>query len=76
MAGSEQSPKIDSERSNIGNQILTGLKRLKAKHNLIGDVRSKGLLPGMELAKDRGRKEPATSECAQVLGDGIIAWET
>jgi alanine-glyoxylate transaminase/(R)-3-amino-2-methylpropionate-pyruvate transaminase len=50
-----------------GNQILAGLECLKAKHNLIGDVRGKGLLLGIELVKDRVTKEPATAECAQVL---------
>jgi alanine-glyoxylate transaminase / (R)-3-amino-2-methylpropionate-pyruvate transaminase len=52
---------------NIGNQIATGLKRLKEKHNIIGDVRGKGLLLGIELVKDRKTKEPAKGECAEVL---------
>src|SRR5438270_1103551 len=51
----------------IGNQIFGGLEGLKAKHSLIGDVRGKGLLLGIELVKDRATKEPATAECAQVL---------
>ncbi len=51
----------------IGNHILAGLEKLKAKHNIIGDVRGKGLMLGIELVKDRTTKEPAKSECAQVL---------
>src|SRR5579871_2498692 len=51
----------------IGNHILAGLEKLKAKHNIIGDVRGKGLMLGIELVKDRATKEPAKSECAQVL---------
>ena len=51
----------------IGNYVLAGLERLKAKHSIIGDVRGKGLLLGIELVKDRNTKEPATAECAQVL---------
>jgi alanine-glyoxylate transaminase / (R)-3-amino-2-methylpropionate-pyruvate transaminase len=51
----------------IGNQIATGLNRLKEKHNIIGDVRGKGLLLGIELVKDRTTKEPAETECAEVL---------
>jgi alanine-glyoxylate transaminase/(R)-3-amino-2-methylpropionate-pyruvate transaminase len=51
----------------IGNQILTGLKKLKDKHPIIGDVRGKGLMLGIEMVKDRTTKEPATAECAAVL---------
>ena len=59
--------KLQPNALKIGNQIFAGLERLKAKHNLIGDVRGKGLLLGIELVKDRGTKEPATSECVRVL---------
>src|SRR6266513_2511079 len=51
----------------IGNHLLGGLNVLKEKHNLIGDVRGKGLLLGIELVKDRGTKEPAKAECAEVV---------
>ncbi len=51
----------------VGGVIMAGLKRLKAKHNVVGDVRGKGLLLGMELVKDRATKEPARAECAQVV---------
>jgi alanine-glyoxylate transaminase/(R)-3-amino-2-methylpropionate-pyruvate transaminase len=59
--------KLQSNALKIGSRILVGLERLKAKHNLIGDVRGKGLLIGIELVKDRATKEPATNECARVL---------
>jgi alanine-glyoxylate transaminase/(R)-3-amino-2-methylpropionate-pyruvate transaminase len=51
----------------IGRQIIDGLNHLKEKHSLIGDVRGKGLMLGIELVKDRRSKEPAKEECAQVL---------
>jgi alanine-glyoxylate transaminase/(R)-3-amino-2-methylpropionate-pyruvate transaminase len=59
--------KLQANALRIGNQIVAGLECLKAKHSLIGDVRGKGLLLGIELVKDRATKEPATAECAQVL---------
>jgi len=59
--------KLQANALKIGKQIFAGLECLKAKHNLIGDVRGKGLLLGIELVTDRATKEPATSECAQVL---------
>jgi alanine-glyoxylate transaminase/(R)-3-amino-2-methylpropionate-pyruvate transaminase len=51
----------------LGQKILAGLNKLKEKHNLIGDVRGKGLMLGIELVKDRQSKEPAKEECAQIL---------
>src|SRR5256884_5336048 len=59
--------KLQANSLKIGNRILAGLNELKAKHQLIGDVRGKGLLLGIELAKDRQSKEPAKEECAQVM---------
>ena len=51
----------------LGNYILAGLRQLQSKHQLIGDVRGKGLMLGIELVKDRATKVPATAECAQVV---------
>ena len=59
--------KLQANALQIGSRILAGLESLKAKHRLIGDVRGKGLLLGIELVKDRATKEPATAECAQLL---------
>jgi alanine-glyoxylate transaminase / (R)-3-amino-2-methylpropionate-pyruvate transaminase len=51
----------------IGNYILAGLNKLKEKHKVIGDVRGKGLMLGIEMVKDRVTKEPASAGCAAVL---------
>jgi len=59
--------KLQENALKIGNRILTGLNQLKEKHNLIGDVRGKGLMLGIELVKDRQSKEPAKEACAQIL---------
>ena len=59
--------KLQENALKIGNQILAGLNQLKEKHKLIGDVRGKGLMLGIELVKDRQSKEPAKEECAQIL---------
>src|ERR1043165_22521 len=59
--------KLQANALKIGNQILAGLEGLKAKYDLIGDVRGKGLLLGVEMVKDRATKQPATSQCADVL---------
>jgi alanine-glyoxylate transaminase/(R)-3-amino-2-methylpropionate-pyruvate transaminase len=59
--------KLQENSLRVGNHLLTGLNELKQKHNLIGDVRGKGLMLGIELVKDRRTKEPAREECAQIL---------
>jgi len=45
-----------------GEYLLNGLFQLVDKHKLIGDVRGKGLMIGIELVKDRVTREPATIE--------------
>src|SRR5215468_5484597 len=59
--------KLQENSLKIGGYILAGLEKLKSKYNVIGDVRGKGLMLGIELVKDRTTKEPAKAECAQVL---------
>ena len=59
--------KLQANSHAMGNYLISGLQRLKEKHSVIGDVRGKGLLLGIELVKDRATKEPARAECAQVL---------
>lgn len=59
--------KLQGNSLTIGNRLLAGLNQLKEKYKLIGDVRGKGLLVGIELVKDRQSKEPAKEECAQIL---------
>ncbi len=59
--------KLQENSLKIGRQISDGLVRLQEKHNIIGHVRGKGLMLGIELVKDRKTKEPAKAECAQIL---------
>jgi alanine-glyoxylate transaminase/(R)-3-amino-2-methylpropionate-pyruvate transaminase len=59
--------KLQENSKRLGAHILAGLEKLKARHRIIGDVRGKGLMLGIELVKDRATKEPAKAECAQVL---------
>jgi alanine-glyoxylate transaminase/(R)-3-amino-2-methylpropionate-pyruvate transaminase len=51
----------------MGNHLLAGFNKLKEKHKIIGDIRGRGLLLGIEMVKDRSMKAPASAECVQVL---------
>jgi 4-aminobutyrate aminotransferase-like enzyme len=42
------------------------LQDLALKHQIIGDIRGKGLMIGVELVKDRASKEPAVEETTRV----------
>ena len=59
--------KLQENALTMGGIILSGLQKLKAKYKIIGDVRGKGLMLGVEMVKDRVTKEPAKAECGQVL---------
>jgi alanine-glyoxylate transaminase / (R)-3-amino-2-methylpropionate-pyruvate transaminase len=51
----------------LGTYILAGLERLKARHKVIGDVRGRGLMLGIEFVKDRTTRQPGREECAQAV---------
>ena len=51
----------------VGEQLLDGFRLLKEKYKLVGDVRGRGLMVGMEFVKDRKTREPATAETAEIF---------
>src|SRR5476649_2179464 len=43
----------------LGEYMMNALRELQQKHEIIGDVRGKGLMIGVELVRDRKTKERA-----------------
>ena len=61
----------------MGERLMANLEALKAKHEVVGDVRGKGLFQGAELVKDRVTKEPVDEKLAQrvvaeVYAQGVL----
>src|SRR5450755_3332486 len=51
----------------VGNHMLKRMADWPAKHRLVGAVRGRGLMVGVELVADRQTKEPASAERDRVV---------
>jgi 4-aminobutyrate aminotransferase len=59
--------KLLENSETVGNYFRGKLDELQKKHPVIGDVRGKGLMLGLELVKDRATKEPAPEATTELL---------
>ena len=58
---------LQQRAHDTGEYLLTGLRTLASKHDMIGDVRGSGLAIGAELVRDRKTKEPARDMADKVV---------
>ena len=49
---------LNERSAHLGELALARMARMKAEHPIVGDVRAKGCLMGIELVKDKATKEP------------------
>jgi 4-aminobutyrate aminotransferase-like enzyme len=53
-----QEEDLCARSEHLGNLLMAKMKEMMAKYAIIGDVRGKGCLLGIELVKDKATKEP------------------
>ena len=53
--------------ADVGAFMMDRLRELQQKHQIIGDVRGRGLMIGVELVRDRVTKERATTERDKIV---------
>jgi 4-aminobutyrate aminotransferase/(S)-3-amino-2-methylpropionate transaminase len=60
---------IPERAARLGSVMLKRLKEMEEKHEIIGDVRGKGMMLAIELVKNRKTKEPSAEETKMIIED-------
>jgi 4-aminobutyrate aminotransferase len=59
--------KYVANAATVGEYMMGALRELQDKHAIVGDVRGRGLMIGVELVRDRNTKERAVEERGAVV---------
>jgi 4-aminobutyrate aminotransferase-like enzyme/Ser/Thr protein kinase RdoA (MazF antagonist) len=62
-----ENEQMQQHAKEVGEYLMNGLRRLKDKYPIIGDVRGHGLFIGAELVKDPATLEPALPEIVIIV---------
>jgi adenosylmethionine-8-amino-7-oxononanoate aminotransferase len=61
--------RLDENAARRGAELATALERLKTRHDIVGDVRGRGLMAALELVSDRASKMPADKKTMNAVAD-------
>ncbi|MHA1469464.1 MAG: acetyl ornithine aminotransferase family protein [Candidatus Asgardarchaeia archaeon] len=64
--------KLLDNAQKVGDFTIKRLKEMQEKYDIIGDVRGKGLMIGVEFVKSQESKEPAKKEAKEIM---IKSWK-
>lgn len=59
--------RLQENAQRVGEFMMAGLRELQARHELIGDVRGRGLFIGAECVSDRGGKVPDSKRAKAIV---------
>lgn len=63
--------KLLENASRVGEYIMKRFRELMNELEIVGDVRGKGLMIGVELVRNKDTKEPATKELTKLLNESF-----
>jgi adenosylmethionine-8-amino-7-oxononanoate aminotransferase len=61
--------KLNENAAARGEELIAALQALQAKHEIVGDVRGKGLMAALELVEDRATKKPLDKARLAVIAE-------
>jgi 4-aminobutyrate aminotransferase-like enzyme len=53
----------------VGNYVLQGFQELQSRHEIIGDVRGRGLFFGIDLVSNRETKQPDAGSAKRIVNE-------
>jgi 4-aminobutyrate aminotransferase len=62
---------LAANAARVGAYLMQGLRDLQQQYDVIGDVRGRGLMIGIELVKDRETREPARALAQCVMEEAF-----